>query len=121
MIVRCVLGTSSGYTNLPPNTIDPSSVSVSFNPPASAANITPLRLLTNGEPEEAIDEARASELLKEEDLEIVIDLGVKEGGEEATYWTCDFSHVRFFPTVFILLAFRVAAVVQAVHRREKDE
>ncbi|KAJ9118290.1 hypothetical protein QFC22_004201 [Naganishia vaughanmartiniae] len=81
-----------GYTNLPAGTIDPSTVSVSFNPPASASNATPLKLLTNGEPEPEIDETRASELLKEEDLEIVIDLGVKEGGEEATYWTCDFSH-----------------------------
>ncbi|KAJ9099898.1 hypothetical protein QFC21_003903 [Naganishia friedmannii] len=81
-----------GYTNLPAGTINPSTVSVSFNPPASAGNTIPLRLLTNGEPEPEIDEARASELLKEEDLEIIIDLGVKEGGQEATYWTCDFSH-----------------------------
>nr|GFD56075.1 hypothetical protein [Tanacetum cinerariifolium] len=33
-----------------------------------------------------------SEILAEEDLEILIDLGVK-GGEGAKYWTCDFSHV----------------------------
>jgi N-acetylglutamate synthase/N-acetylornithine aminotransferase len=47
--------------------------------------------LTNGEPEEGIDEARASEILKEEDLEIEVDLG--GGGAEARVWTCDFSHV----------------------------
>ncbi|KAJ9093482.1 hypothetical protein QFC19_008341 [Naganishia cerealis] len=80
-----------GYTNLPAGTISPSTVSVSFIPPTGAANSTPLRLLTNGEPEETIDEERASELLALEDLEICIDLGVKDG-EEATYWTCDFSH-----------------------------
>jgi glutamate N-acetyltransferase/amino-acid N-acetyltransferase len=50
-----------------------------------------LRLLTNGEPEENIDEARASVLLAEEDLEVEIDLG--GGQEEARVWTCDFSHV----------------------------
>jgi glutamate N-acetyltransferase/amino-acid N-acetyltransferase len=50
-----------------------------------------LRLLTNGEPEEGIDEVRASEILKEEDLEIEVDLG--GGEEEARVWTCDFSHV----------------------------
>jgi len=48
--------------------------------------------LTNGEPEPKIDEARASEILAQEDLEVLVDLGV-EGGEKANYWTCDFSHV----------------------------
>ncbi|WVW84632.1 arginine biosynthesis bifunctional protein ArgJ, mitochondrial [Kwoniella bestiolae CBS 10118] len=79
-----------GYTPLSPNPISPTSVSVSFLPPASSSNTTPLRLLTNGEPEPNIDEARASEILKEEDLAIEIDLG--DGKEEAKVWTCDFSH-----------------------------
>ncbi|WVQ65818.1 arginine biosynthesis bifunctional protein ArgJ, mitochondrial [Kwoniella botswanensis] len=79
-----------GYTPLSPNPISPTSVSVSFLPPATSSNTTPLRLLTNGEPEPNIDEARASEILKEEDLEIEIDLG--DGNEEAKVWTCDFSH-----------------------------
>jgi glutamate N-acetyltransferase / amino-acid N-acetyltransferase len=43
----------------------------------------------NGEPE-AVDEARAAEVLAHEDVEIVVRL---EGGKEkAAYWTCDFSH-----------------------------
>ncbi len=48
-----------------------------------------LKLLVNGEPE-AVDEARAARLLEDEDLEILVDLAT--GGEEARYWTCDFSH-----------------------------
>lgn len=67
-------------------------MTVSFVPSSTASNDTPLRLLTNGEPEPNIDEARASEILAEEDLEVVVDLG-QEGGEEARVWTCDFSHV----------------------------
>ena len=81
----------SGYTSLPPSTISPTSVSVSFIPPSTATNTTPLKLLTNGEPEANIDEERAAEILKEEDLEVEIDLG--NGAEEAEVWTCDFSHV----------------------------
>jgi hypothetical protein len=65
---------------------------VSFIPPTTSADPTPLKLLTNGEPEPAIDEERASVILAEEDLEVLIDLGV-EGGQSAKYWTCDFSHV----------------------------
>lgn len=82
-----------GYTDLPLDTISPQDVCVSFVPPSTASNTTPLRLLTNGEPEENIDEARASEILAEQDLEVLIDLGHKEGGIGAKYWTCDFSHV----------------------------
>jgi hypothetical protein len=67
-------------------------VTVSFVPSAGVADPTPLRLLTNGEPEPDIDEARASVILAEEDLEVVIDLGEKDGAE-ARVWTCDFSHV----------------------------
>jgi glutamate N-acetyltransferase/amino-acid N-acetyltransferase len=81
----------SGYTALPPSTISPTSVSVSFIPPPTSTNTTPLKLLTNGEPEPSIDEDRAAEILKEEDLEVEIDLG--NGAEKAEVWTCDFSHV----------------------------
>ena len=90
-LARRVSLTTSGYTDVPESTISPDKVSVSFIPPATSANTTPLRLLTNGEPEANIDEARASEILKEEDLEVEIDLG--GGSEEASVWTCDFSHV----------------------------
>lgn len=63
---------------------------MTFIPAPSCADRTPLRLLTKGEPEESIDEARASVILAEEDLEIDIDLG--NGDAEAQFWTCDFSH-----------------------------
>ncbi|WVF68938.1 arginine biosynthesis bifunctional protein ArgJ, mitochondrial [Kwoniella sp. CBS 6097] len=78
-----------GYTPSA-ESINPRSVSVSFIPPATSNNTTPLPLLTNGEPEAEIDEARASEILKEEDLNVEIDLG--QGEAEARVWTCDFSH-----------------------------
>lgn len=38
-----------------------------------------LKLVVNGEPE-AVDEGRAAEILAEEDLEILVDLGGGEGG-----------------------------------------
>ncbi|KUI71440.1 Arginine biosynthesis bifunctional protein ArgJ, mitochondrial [Cytospora mali] len=59
---------------------------VSFIPTDGSAE---LKLLVNGEPE-AVDEARASEILQAEDLEILVSLGT--GKEQATYWTCDYSH-----------------------------
>lgn len=49
-----------------------------------------LKLLVKGEPE-TVDEERAGRLLESEDLEIEVELSEK-GGEEATVWTCDFSH-----------------------------
>jgi glutamate N-acetyltransferase/amino-acid N-acetyltransferase len=66
--------------------IDPKKVSVSFMP---TDNSTPLKLLVNGEPEQ-VDEARASEILKMEDLEIRVELNL--GTEKTAYWTCDLSH-----------------------------
>jgi glutamate N-acetyltransferase / amino-acid N-acetyltransferase len=42
-----------------------------------------------GEPEN-VDEARASEILAMEDLEIGVELGI--GNEDAKMWTCDYSH-----------------------------
>ncbi len=83
-----------GYTPLPEGTIDPARVSVSFLPAASAASRSPLVLLINGEPAE-MDEARASAILAAEEFEVRIDLGV-QGGEAATYWTCDLSHVSLY-------------------------
>ncbi|KAH6686328.1 hypothetical protein F5X68DRAFT_208784 [Plectosphaerella plurivora] len=59
---------------------------VSFIPTDGSAE---LKLLVNGEPE-TVDEARASEILELEDLEILVRLGT--GKKEATYWTCDYSH-----------------------------
>ncbi|GAA6010752.1 hypothetical protein JCM10207_005825 [Rhodosporidiobolus poonsookiae] len=44
---------------------------------------------SSGEPKN-VNEDRASEILKEEDLEIRIDLGLRD--ETATYWTCDLPH-----------------------------
>jgi hypothetical protein len=63
-------------------------VSVSFVPSDGSPTLS---LLTNGEPEQ-VDEERAKKILEREDLEILVQLGM--GNEKATYWTCDFSHVR---------------------------
>jgi glutamate N-acetyltransferase/amino-acid N-acetyltransferase len=59
---------------------------VSFVP---ADGSKPLRVLSDGEPD-IVDEDRASEILKMEDLEIQVDLGI--GSAEARLWTCDFSY-----------------------------
>ena len=67
--------------------IDPTRVNVSFVPTDGTAA---LPLLVNGEPEK-VDEARASEIIGQEDLEIKVELGL--GSESAKYWTCDFSYV----------------------------
>ncbi len=81
-----------GYTRLHyPGTVAPDKVSVSFVP-TDGSEI--LKLVVNGEPEN-IDEARAAEILKHEDLEILVDLGggLKGTGKEAaSYSFCDFSH-----------------------------
>ncbi|KAG9321582.1 hypothetical protein KVV02_001268 [Mortierella alpina] len=73
-----------GYSGV--KEIDPKKVSVSFIP---MDNSEPLKLLVNGEPEQ-VDETRASEILKMEDLEIRVDLNL--GSEKTAYWTCDLSH-----------------------------
>ena len=80
----------SGYSPEAESLIDPTTVSVTFHPPSSSSDSTPFRVLTNGEPEPNIDEVRAKQVLSEEDIEIVVDLG--RGEEEAKVWTCDFSH-----------------------------
>lgn len=76
--------------------VNPSRTSVSFIPSDGSEE---LKLLVCGEPE-AVDEARAKEILEMEDLEILVRL---EDGKlredqlprkvsEAVFWTCDFSH-----------------------------
>lgn len=61
--------------------------SVSFVPSDGSLK---LALLVDGEPV-AVDEARASDVLAAEDLEVEISLGT-EGGQECSFWTCDLSH-----------------------------
>ncbi|KAG0055320.1 hypothetical protein BGZ83_008959 [Gryganskiella cystojenkinii] len=73
-----------GYSGV--KEIDPKKVSVSFIPMDGSA---PLKLLHEGEPEQ-VNEARASEILKMEDLEIRVELNL--GKEATSYWTCDLSH-----------------------------
>ena len=80
--ILCAIGYAEGV-----HSVVPSETSVSFVPSDGSKN---LRLLVNGEPE-AVDEERAADILKEEDLEILVKLSTKKG-EEAVYWTCDFSH-----------------------------
>lgn len=48
-----------------------------------------LQLFKDGAPHD-VDEDRASEILSEKEIEIVVDLG--QGDAEATVWTCDLSH-----------------------------
>lgn len=76
-----------GYADVGSNSVNPQRTTVSFIPSDGSE---PLPLLVNGEPEQ-VDEARASEILKEEDLEVQISLGTG-GGQEATFWTCDLTH-----------------------------
>ncbi len=88
--ILCAIGYTSG---VPSNAIVPEQTSVSFVPADGSAE---LKLLVNGEPE-TVDEERAKEILEGEDLEILVRLrsDVEEQGrkgEEACYWTCDFSH-----------------------------
>jgi len=68
--------------------LDPSRVSVSFVPADGSA---PLAVLVNGEPEK-VDETRAKEILSKEDFEVLVDMGISNGGASAKYWTCDFSY-----------------------------
>lgn len=76
-----------GYANVPGASVNTSATSVSFIP---SDGTEPLRLLVDGEPEK-VDEARALEILAQEDLEVEIELGTG-GGQEALFWTCDLSH-----------------------------
>lgn len=66
--------------------VDPSKVSVTFVPEDGSER---LKLMVKGEPEQ-VDEDRASEILKAEDLIIEVDLGL--GEHETKFWTCDLTH-----------------------------
>jgi glutamate N-acetyltransferase/amino-acid N-acetyltransferase len=82
--ILCAIGYAPGNT-----CVRPLQTSVSFIPADGSAE---LKLLVNGEPQ-AIDEARAAEILEMEDLEILVQLSNKEKDVgEATVYTCDFSH-----------------------------
>ncbi|KAJ1808137.1 glutamate N-acetyltransferase [Coemansia sp. RSA 2523] len=53
-------------------------------------NSDPLVLVKGGKPLLPVDEARASEILKQEDMRVRVELGL--GSEEARMYTCDLSH-----------------------------
>lgn len=76
-----------GYANVSSGSVNTAETNVSFIPSDGSET---LNLLVDGEPE-LVDEARALEILSQEDLEIEIDLGTG-GGQEALFWTCDLSH-----------------------------
>jgi len=80
--ILCATGYAEGVSS-----VVPEKTSVSFVPTDGSAE---LKLLVDGEPE-GVDEVRAAEILEAEDLEILVRLS-DEAGEEAVYWTCDFSH-----------------------------
>ncbi|RKP25969.1 arginine biosynthesis ArgJ [Syncephalis pseudoplumigaleata] len=82
--VLCAIGYAPGSET----SIRPERVSVTFKAAAQSGNHS-LPVLRHGEPV-PVDEAFAAELLRNEDIEIHVDLGL--GQEEATMWTCDFSH-----------------------------
>ncbi|KAF1983418.1 bifunctional ornithine acetyltransferase/N-acetylglutamate synthase protein-like protein [Aulographum hederae CBS 113979] len=80
--ILCATGYAEGVES-----VVPTETSVSFMPTDGSPE---LKLLVGGEPE-AVDEKRAAEILEHEDLEIVVKLSETKG-EEAVYYTCDFSH-----------------------------
>jgi len=87
--ILCAIGYTQGLSS--PDTVVLDSTSVSFVPTDGTET---LKLVVNGEPE-SVDETRAAQILAEEDLEILINLGGGRNGdgkEEANYWFCDFSH-----------------------------
>ena len=99
--ILCAIG---NVRYIPPDTVIPERTSVSFVPKGGSGDSKILKLLVNGEPA-PFDETRAKEILKEEDLEIVVDLG--EGGgrtHKASYYTCDFSHeCELFLNTFLIM------------------
>ncbi|KAF2669503.1 Arginine biosynthesis bifunctional protein ArgJ beta chain [Microthyrium microscopicum] len=80
--ILCATGYAEGVES-----VVPEETSVSFIPTDGSPE---LQLLVKGEPEK-VDEERAAQILEAEDLEILVKLSEKKG-EEAVYWTCDFSH-----------------------------
>lgn len=87
--ILCAIGYTQGLSS--PNTINPTTTNVSFIPTENSATKDEgiLKLLVNGEPE-SVDEERAARLLEDEDL--IVDVDLRTGKEEAKYWFCDFSH-----------------------------
>jgi glutamate N-acetyltransferase/amino-acid N-acetyltransferase len=79
--ILCATGYAEGVSD-----IAPEKTSVSFVPVDGSPE---LKLLVDGEPE-VVDEERAGSILRGQDLEILVRLGV--GREEAVVYTCDFSH-----------------------------
>ncbi|KAJ2878061.1 glutamate N-acetyltransferase [Coemansia aciculifera] len=73
-----------GYAGVP---IDTSKVNMSLWPGDGSP---PLRLVSQGEPLLPVDEVRAAEILKLEDVRVLVELGL--GEEEARMYTCDLSH-----------------------------
>lgn len=85
--ILCSVGYSAAGRH---GVVDPSKVSVSMRPgKGNSLTSDVLPLLANGEPV-PLDEVHASKILAQEDVEIVVDLGL--GPERAVMWTCDFSH-----------------------------
>jgi glutamate N-acetyltransferase/amino-acid N-acetyltransferase len=80
--ILCATGYAEGV-----DSVVPEETSVSFIPTDGSPE---LKLLVKGEPEK-VDEERAAQILEHEDLEILVKLSERPG-EEAVYWTCDFSH-----------------------------
>jgi glutamate N-acetyltransferase/amino-acid N-acetyltransferase len=80
--ILCATGYAEGV-----DSVVPEETSVSFVPTDGSEE---LKLLVKGEPEQ-VDESRAAKILEAEDLEICVRLSEKSG-EEAVFWTCDFSH-----------------------------
>ncbi|KAJ9651888.1 glutamate N-acetyltransferase [Neophaeococcomyces mojaviensis] len=87
--ILCAIGYTQGLSS--PDAVVPQRTDVSFIPAKNSATKDEgvLKLLANGEPE-MVDEERAARLLQDEDL--IIDVSLRTGKEEASYWFCDFSH-----------------------------
>ncbi|KAJ1662848.1 glutamate N-acetyltransferase [Coemansia sp. RSA 1646] len=73
-----------GYAGIP---LDTAKVSLAIYPGDGTA---PLTLVSKGEPLLPVDEARASEILDQEDVAVRVELGL--GSESARIYTCDLSH-----------------------------
>ncbi|KNE67196.1 glutamate N-acetyltransferase/amino-acid acetyltransferase [Allomyces macrogynus ATCC 38327] len=75
-----------GYASVPGGVaLDAGAVSLKVR-----SNGGELKLVENGQPKYPIDEAVASKILAEEEIEIVVDMGMGSKAQ-ANYYTCDFS------------------------------
>ncbi|KAI7823970.1 hypothetical protein BX661DRAFT_186030 [Kickxella alabastrina] len=73
-----------GYSGVP---LETTKVNMAMYPGDGSA---PLVLVQRGEPQLPLDEERASEILKQEDVLVRVELGL--GDESARMYTCDLSH-----------------------------